>query len=49
MTGEVEMIELIMFFSGWWYFSKLRKRIEDLEMQVMILQMERNENGMGTR
>jgi hypothetical protein len=31
------MIELIMFFSGWWYFSKLRKRIDDLEDEVMML------------
>jgi hypothetical protein len=31
------MIELIMFFSGWWYFSKLKKRIDDLEDEVMML------------
>jgi hypothetical protein len=31
------MIEIVMFFSGWWYFSKLRKRIDDLEDEVMML------------
>jgi hypothetical protein len=31
------MIELIMFLSGWWYFSKLSKRIQDLEDEVMML------------
>jgi hypothetical protein len=31
------MIELVMFFSGWWYFSKLSKRIQDLEDEVMML------------
>ena len=44
------MIEIVMFFSGWWYFSKLRKRIEDLEMEVMTLKYgygrnERNYDG----
>jgi len=33
------MIELIMFFSGWWYFSKLRKRIEALETEITIIRM----------
>jgi hypothetical protein len=37
------MIELVMFFSGWWYFSKLRQRIELLEMQVMLLSTKKNE------
>jgi len=37
------MIELIMFVSGWWYFSKLRQRIELLEMQVMLLSTPKNE------
>jgi hypothetical protein len=37
------MIELIMFLSGWWYFSKLRQRIELLEMQVMLLSTPKNE------
>jgi hypothetical protein len=31
------MIEIVMFFSGWWYFSKLNKRIQDLEDEVMML------------
>jgi hypothetical protein len=31
------MIELIMFISGWWYFSKLKNRIDDLEDEVMML------------
>jgi hypothetical protein len=38
------MIELIMFLSGWWYFSKLRKRIDDLETEVMFLRYRRNGN-----
>ncbi len=38
------MIELIMFLSGWWYFSKLRKRIDDLETEVMFLKYGRNWN-----
>ena len=38
------MIELVMFFSGWRYFSKLRKRIEDLETQVIFLTMKQNES-----
>jgi hypothetical protein len=33
------MIEIVMFFSGWWYFSKLNKRIEQLETEVMILRL----------
>ena len=37
------MIEFIMFVSGWWYFSKLRQRIELLEMQVMLLSTPKNE------
>lgn len=37
------MIEIVMFFSGWWYFSKLRQRIELLEMQVMLLSTPKNE------
>jgi hypothetical protein len=37
------MIEIVMFFSGWWYFSKLRERIELLEMQVMLLSTRKNE------
>jgi hypothetical protein len=31
------VIELIMFLSGWWYFSKLSKRIQDLKDEVMML------------
>jgi hypothetical protein len=31
------MIEIVMFLSGWWYFSKLKKRIDDLEDEVMML------------
>ena len=37
------MIEIVMFFSGWWYFSKLRQRIELLEMQVTLLSTSKNE------
>jgi hypothetical protein len=37
------MIEIVMFFSGWWYFSKLRQRIELLEMQVTLLSTKKNE------
>lgn len=37
------MIELVMFVSGWWYFSKLRQRIELLEMQVTLLSTKKNE------
>lgn len=28
------VIAVLMWFSGWWYFSTLRKRIEELESQV---------------
>jgi hypothetical protein len=38
------MIELIMFISGWWYFSRLRKRIDDLETEVVLLKHRSNSN-----
>jgi hypothetical protein len=34
---------IFLWISGWWYFSKLRERIELLEMQVMLLSTPKNE------
>ena len=40
------LLTIIMWVSGWWYFSKLRTRIETLEAQVFILsQGKEPENG----
>lgn len=40
----MDLLTIIMWVSGWWYFTKLRKRIEELEKQVFILSMKDGQN-----
>lgn len=30
----MDLITIVMWVSGWWYFTKLRERIEVLEQQM---------------
>jgi hypothetical protein len=41
VSGNMDTLTIIMWVSGWWYFSKLRTRIEVLEQQVFILSQEK--------
>jgi len=43
----MDLLTIIMWVSGWWYFSKLRNRIEELEKQVLILSMKDGQNEHG--
>ena len=41
----MDLITIVIWVSGWWYFTKLRERIEVLEQQVFILSMKDVTNG----
>lgn len=36
------LLTIIMWLTGWWYLSKLRKRIDELETQVLVLSVRRD-------
>ena len=40
----MDLLTIVMWVSGWWYFGKLRQRIEVLEGQIMILSMNKDWN-----
>lgn len=36
------LLTIIMWLTGSWYLSKLRKRIDELETQVLVLSIRRD-------